>query len=77
MFPLPPRLRRRLSSRPFRYEHNENFTLSRPYELPGLYDQPTNATWATKSADSLDYVGLELWTGNDTAFALCFHCLRG
>ena len=26
-----------------RYEHNENFTLQRPFELPGLYDKPVSA----------------------------------
>jgi hypothetical protein len=47
------------------YQHNENFTLSPPYELPDLFDGPTNATWAMKAADSLDYLGLEVWTGDN------------
>jgi hypothetical protein len=47
------------------YQHNENFTLARPYKGPQLYSKPTNATWATKAADSLDYMGLELWTGDN------------
>jgi hypothetical protein len=47
------------------YQHSEDFMLSPPYELPNLYDGPTNATWATKAADSLDYLGLEMWTGDN------------
>eukprot|EP01043_Picozoa_sp_COSAG02_P067141 COSAG02_NODE_10683_length_1884_cov_2.438095_1_plen_364_part_10 len=46
------------------YEHNENFSLSVPYELPALYDPPTGGTWAVKAADSLDYLGLETWNGD-------------
>ena len=47
------------------YEHSENFTLSRPYELPDLYDPPDEGTWAVKAADSLDYLGLETWRGDN------------
>ena len=37
-----------------------------PDEQAGLYcNNPTNATWATKSADSMDYAGLEVWTGDN------------
>ena len=50
------------------YQHNENFTLNWIVEQAGLYSTPTNATWATKTADSLDYTGLEIWTGDNLGF---------
>ena len=50
------------------YQHNENFTTNWIIEQAGLYSNPTNATWAMKAADSLDFGGLEVWTGDNLGF---------